>query len=328
MLNSPGQLEYREVALGTCLDDEIYCETIVTAISPGTELSAFHGQSPLRSGSQYPRLQGYCNVAKVLETGKEVKSMRVGDRVLTFQSHRSSFISKEKDILYVLRKDQNESKIVCSYLYHLGYNAVLRSNVKAGSRVLVIGMGVLGATTLQMCKIAGATTDALTDQILGRDLAKRIGADNILSRKQFDQTQATDVRPAYDVIISTVNGWEDWRRALIAAGKFATIATLGFPGRGHAIPDFNPLDPQLMYTKQLRIEAVGESPEQLDIRGFLRYNERDNLRFITDCIDRRQICTEHIASTQFDYENIRLAYDQLSQSERSIPTALIYWNDK
>ena len=43
------------------------CKTIYSGISVGTELAAFLGYSPLRKGSQYPRLQGYLNVSQVID---------------------------------------------------------------------------------------------------------------------------------------------------------------------------------------------------------------------------------------------------------------------
>ena len=327
-LNAPLWLEFKLQPLGIIEDDHVYCETLVTAISPGTELAAYKGLEPLRAGSQYPRLQGYCNVAEVMETGSKVTLVKPGDRVLTFQSHRTAFLVKSSDILYVLRKDQDARKIVCAYLYHLGYNAVLRSGVKAGSQVLIVGMGTLGTTSLQICQIAGAITDVLTDQPSGRQLSRELGARNVNSRTDFDRLSASGEQPHHDVVITTVNGWNDWKRGLMAARKHGIIVMLGFPGRGEPKPDFNPLDPQYLYSKQLRIESVGESPEQLDSRGFLRFNERANLSFIIDCIDRGVIDTSRIASTNFHYPDIEEAYRSLNERTSSTITALIEWRQQ
>lgn len=76
-------------------EDEFIAETIYTAISPGTETAAFIGKEPLRPGSIYPRVVGYCNIARVLFKGKSILDISVGDIVLTFQSHRSHYISNK-----------------------------------------------------------------------------------------------------------------------------------------------------------------------------------------------------------------------------------------
>jgi threonine dehydrogenase-like Zn-dependent dehydrogenase len=325
-LNAPRTFEFRTTDLGDCADDQIICETIISAISPGTELAAYTGLEPLRLGHQYPRLLGYCNVARVCEVGASVTSVKPGQLVLTFQSHRSGFAITSSEILHVLGEADMPEKVVCAYLYHLGYNAVLRSGIRAGSRVLILGMGTLGTTTLAMCQIAGAVCDVITDHPSTRARALALGARQVCVRDEFDAAQEGSEPMRYDTVITTVNGWADWKRALVAARKLGTIAMLGFPGRGQDRPDFNPLDPQYVYNKQLRIEAIGESPEQSDSRGFLRFNERDNLAFIIDGIRRAQIDTCHIAVDTFSFREIEKAYEKVSRRETSATTALIDWS--
>src|SRR5438105_1333395 len=80
----------------------VLCETIVSVISPGTELAAYTGQPALREGAIYPRLQGYCNVARVLAVGSGVSSLIAGDRILSFSSHRSHFTIDAADVLVTL----------------------------------------------------------------------------------------------------------------------------------------------------------------------------------------------------------------------------------
>jgi len=92
-LTGPRALELREEPLGGGLltPAEIEAVTVYTAISPGTELAAWEGKPPLRPSSPYPRLLGYCNLARVTRVGSEVAGMGAGNYVLTHQSHRSAF---------------------------------------------------------------------------------------------------------------------------------------------------------------------------------------------------------------------------------------------
>ena len=70
--------------------DEILVETLVTAISPGTELAAWSGATPLRPVARiYPRLMGYCNVGRVIHLGSNVNGFALNDLVLTHSAHRS-----------------------------------------------------------------------------------------------------------------------------------------------------------------------------------------------------------------------------------------------
>ncbi len=319
-LEEPGRLTVREEPLAPPAAHELLCETIVSAISPGTELAAWRGLPPLRPGVVYPRLQGYCNVARVIECGAAVEGYTPGDRVLSFTSHRSHFALAESDVLYRLPAQADADRVVAAYLFHLGYNAVLRSNVRAGSRVAVIGLGSLGLTSVAMAALAGAEVTAISGHPSSAAIARHYGAQTVLSRKE-----CADLSGQFDVIVSTTNGWDDFALALRIAGQNGIIATLGFPGRGEPVPTFNPLASEHFYMKQLRIEAVGASPEHNDSRGFNRFNERDNIAFIARSIETGRLNPEPILSGRYPGEAIAQAYADLDARKDNAITFLLDW---
>jgi threonine dehydrogenase-like Zn-dependent dehydrogenase len=321
-LNGPRDLELRTETLADPQPGQLLCETIVTAISPGTELAAFTGQPPLRPGSPYPRLQGYCSVGRVMESA--APEFGPGDRVLSFTSHRSHFLIDAEDVLVKLPADVDAGLSACAYLYHLGYNAVLRSDVRPGSRVLVIGLGALGLTSVTMAQIAGASVFALSDQPAPSAVAESLGA-RVFRRDQEEALAAAMVDGA-DVAIHTVNGWNDWQAALRLAARNGTIACLGFPGRGEPAPQANPLDSRYFYLKQLRLEAVGMSAPAKDSTGFLRFNERDNLAWIVGLIAEGRIDPSLIVSGRYRGADIGLAYEDLLARKDNAITYLLDWN--
>lgn len=322
-LTGPGAIEYREEVLGFPDAGELLCETIVTAISPGTELAAYTGQPPLRPSVVYPRLQGYCSVARVIES--KADGFAAGDRVLSFTSHRSHFLLAAGDVLYKLSEAADAGEVACTYLYHLGYNAVLRGGVRAGSRVLVIGLGALGLTSVAMAAVAGAEVYALSDQAEPARLAMAMGAKGVFARADEAALKAA-LGAGADVVINTVNGWDDWQAALRLAGQNGVIACLGFPGRGQDAPQVNPLDSQHFYMKQLRIEAVGWSPEQDDSRGFLRFNERANIAWLAGLIGEGQLDSSLLISGHYPGREIGRAYEDLLARKGSPVTYLLEWN--
>ncbi len=324
-LEAPGKIALREEAIEAPGAGEILCETIVTAISPGTELAAWRGDPPLRPGVIYPRLQGYCNVARVHECGAGVEGFTPGDRVLTLQSHRSHFVTPASGALYKLPESADADHVVAAYLFHLGYNAVLRSDIRAGHRVLVIGLGALGLTSVAMASLAGADVVALSSQAAPADIAKTYGARGVFTRDE--QAALTDALGAgADIVISTTNGWDDFALAQRVAAQNGTIACLGFPGRNTAPGDFNPLASEHFYMKQLRIEAVGWSPLENDPRGFARFNQRDNIGFLADAIQSGRIDPAPILSGRYPGADIAQAYADLDARKDDAVTFLLDWN--
>lgn len=324
-LEGPGELVLREEPLAAPGAGKILCETIVTAISPGTELAAWRGDPPLRHGVVYPRLQGYCNVARVLECGDGVAECAPGDRVLTLQSHRSHFVTRASDALYKLPESADADRVVAAYLFHLGYNAVLRSDIRAGHRVLVIGLGALGLTSVAMASLAGANVVALSNQAAPAELAKAYGARGVFSRTE-EAALAEALGDGADVIISTTNGWDDFALAQRMAAQNGTIACLGFPGRNEVPGNFNPLASEHFYMKQLRIEAVGWSPLENDARGFARFNLRDNIGFLAGAIQTGRIDPALILSGRYPGSEIAQAYTDLDMRKDDAVTYLLDWN--
>jgi D-arabinose 1-dehydrogenase-like Zn-dependent alcohol dehydrogenase len=329
-LTAPGRLELRAEWLdrGSVGPRQLLCETLVTVISPGTELAAYTGLPALRSGTGYPRVQGYCNVARVLVAGSEVEHLRPGDRVLSFSSHRSHFILGADQVLLKLGEGACSADIACTYLFHLGYNAVLRSGVRAGSRVLVIGLGALGLTAVAMAAIAGAQVVGVSDHALPQGLAREFGASAVLPRSDAEGMRAALSASLADAVITTSNSWDDWHLALQSAAHRGTIAVLGFPGRGSAAPALNPLDSRYFYDRQLRIEAVGVSPERPDERGFLRFNERDNLSYLAALIDSARLKPAALIGGRYPSNDIEQAYRELLDRTRPAVTYLLSWNDE
>ncbi|MDJ0978405.1 MAG: zinc-binding alcohol dehydrogenase [Erythrobacter sp.] len=324
-LEGPGDLVWRDEPLAAPGPGDVLCETLITAISPGTELAAWRGAPPLRPGNPFPRVQGYCNVAKVLEVGSGVEGLAPGDRVLTLQSHRSHFVCPASDVYVKLTYAMGAKDIATAYLFHLGYNAVLRSDVRAGSRVCVIGLGALGLTSVAMAKQAGAEVYAVSDHDHPRYLAEEeYGARGAFARAELETLRGEMEAGAHAVLLTT-NSWANYRLALDIAAPNAVIACLGFPGREAPPGDFNPLSAEPFYTKQLRIEAVGMSPLENDNRGFTPFNLRDNLNYIARGMERGLPNAQPIISGVYPAAHLERAYRDLDARKDNAVTFLLDW---
>ena len=147
---------------------------MISTISPGTEISAYNGEPPLRPIKAYPRLVGYCNVAQIIAVGSGVGEYEVGQRILTFSSHCSHFICKKKDILAIVPENISSQQASTAYIFHLGYDAALKANIKYGSPVVVLGLGVVGLSAVTAAKMAGGKVYAVTNH----DVPKRTALKN------------------------------------------------------------------------------------------------------------------------------------------------------
>ena len=321
VLKSPGELIFEETNLDFKLSsNKFLAETLISAISPGTEVAAWKGLPHLRDGVDYPRLVGYCNVSKVLEVGDLCKRISPGDIVLTYSSHCTHFIQSEDEFFVVLPRNGEIEKFVTTYLFHLGYSAVLAGNEPLGASSCIVGLGSLGITSACMSGIAGWDVTAISDQKNTDHIKKKLPKLSLKSRNDH-MNYGT-----YNVVIVTTNTWEDWDLALKIVRNRGKLVVLGFPGRGSNIIPFNPLRSNDFYTKQLKIIAAGITPKDMDKRGFNYFNEKDNMQRILNWIKEGIIDTSLIKTELKPANQLKDLYESLSGKKRDLSTYLLDWN--
>lgn len=317
-LYGPRELVLESEPVQRLSSTEIFAETLITALSPGTELGAYSGASPLRSGAFYPRVVGYCNLSEIKEIGNEVRRFQKGDRILTFQSHRDSFKMDQEDFALKVPSQLNAEQAVTAYLYHLGYHSLLTGDVRSGHRVAVIGAGVLGITSAFMADVSGCLCSVYSDQ---NGVSPVFEGSSIQVKRKSELSDDCD----FDVIINTSNTWDDWRLCLRLVRKGGTIVNLGFPGRDQKLPDFNPLEPQFVYAKGLTIKALGfindkEVPAYED-----RFNNYRNLEFIMNLMLSRKLDPKRIISDEISYEHLSGQYEKYLNRSTLLLTTLLRW---
>lgn len=328
-LTSPGNVTFVVEELSEKVEPyEIVCESLVSVISPGTELAAFLGAPPLRSNVTYPRLVGYCNVGRVIARGASVKNISLGDRVLTLQSHRSHYKINSSEILIKLSPEISSRDAACGYLFQLGYNVVIRGEVRLGSTVVVIGLGALGLATAAMATLAGARVYGISNYEGAKDRICDVGALDCFSRVEGGRLFSALGNDLAQIVVSTTSDWSDWRIALDAAGEQGTIVVLGFPGRHAKNIPFNPLDSGTFYAKQLRVIAAGHSPLFPELKGHLPFNLRDNIRRIMGWISSGALRPDSLLSGQFEGLALQEAYESLDRRDNNSVTYALTWENE
>jgi len=153
---APRSLEIRESDLPRLAPDQVVVETVLSAISPGTEMLVYRGQFPdmavdaiiesLGGEFRYPLSYGYACVGRVVEIGKSVGREWEGRLVFSFQPHTSCFVASPASLLPIPHALPLESACFLPNT-ETAVNLVQDAAPLLGERALVFGQGIIGLLT-------------------------------------------------------------------------------------------------------------------------------------------------------------------------------------
>lgn len=313
------RIEERELNADAIKGDQLYVETLVSALSTGTDLGNYLGDSGyVPDAPSYPRAVGYSNVGVVARAGMDVCMLREGDRVFSMRPHLSAYIAGEKELLIRIPDGVEPEEASLIYLAQLGLAAMRQANYQAGETVAVIGLGVIGLCTVAVARALGAQVTAVANSPLRAEAAKQLGAHHAM-------LSGAEVRPESDIVILTANQWDAYRQAVEMARHSGRVCVLGFPGRGQPAPDFNPFDPRWFYAKQLTLISAGQSARVECAIDELRFNLRRNLELILSLLASGDVSFAPVITHRLPAERMREAYELARSHDKGLMGAVFEW---
>lgn len=251
-----------------------------------------HGSPNAMTGKQTPLVLGHETAGTVYELGEGVENVSVGDRVAI------NTVLTCGDCFWCMRGQQ----AVCPNMAVAGFMAdgglaefmvwpaaklvpmpdsisdaegpllepatvavhgVRRSGVRPGDNVAIIGCGTVGLLTVQAFKAAGARVIALDVREQSLNLAKQLGADEVLSSSDEGVAAAklleltNGVGP--DIVVETAGAKETPRMAIEWTRRGGTTLLLGIYSTTPEINFNNVVGPEITV-----IGSVATSPGDLE----------------------------------------------------------------
>lgn len=190
---NPFAVAVREEALAAPAARQVLVQTIVSAISPGTEMLLYRDQFPhdvpvdatidaLDGAFGYPLKYGYAAVGRILQTGDGVDSTRFppGQLVFAFNPHESHFLA-DPDALWPLPEGMEPETAVFLPNMETAVSFVMDSQPMIGEQTAVFGQGVVGLlTTSLLAQFPLSRLITLDAYPLRRQWSQQLGADDSL----------------------------------------------------------------------------------------------------------------------------------------------------
>jgi 2-desacetyl-2-hydroxyethyl bacteriochlorophyllide A dehydrogenase len=200
---APYRVAVREECLPPPVPGLVLVQTVVSAISPGTELLIYRGQAPadmpvdatipaLSGALAFPLKYGYAAVGRVIAVGSAAERDWSGRLVFAFQPHASHFLSAPAELLPVPDALPPEEAVFLPNM-ETAVNFLMDGHPLIGERVVVFGQGMVGLlTTALLVRVPLSRLITLDRYASRRERSRELGAhvsldageDDVLARLQ------------------------------------------------------------------------------------------------------------------------------------------------
>lgn len=188
---APREVTVREAPVPEPSAGQVRVESIVSAISPGTELLVYRGEVPTDLAAdttidaiddtfEYPLQYGYATVGRVTAVGDGVDPDWRDELVFAFHPHASHLLATPDDIWRVPDWCSPERAAFLANL-EAAIGFVMDGRPRIGERVAVFGQGVVGLlTTALLAEFPLSALATVEPHGMRRELSERMGADESL----------------------------------------------------------------------------------------------------------------------------------------------------
>ena len=342
MYEGPRNLKVIEVPALPMDENQIRVKSLYSGVSHGTEMNVYRGLAPFFRKKQDPQTRlfvdakedelweypvrscdpgvwymGYASVGRVVEKGKNVKNVKVGDIVAIEAPHpEENVVNAEKAV--ILPKSISPEKGVLFTNLITAYNGIMDTHINLGDTVVISGLGVIGQLLVQMARMSGAFHVYGTDVLEKRRLAAlENGCDEAFDPSVCDVAmeirKRTNNRGADKVIEASGNGKALNEAIRIAAPETTITALAWYQGALSSVDLSEEFHHNRIGIKQSQTGAMDPSFSNL-----WNYSRR-----VESCIKiLGKLKTENLF-TEFNYDDICEAYKVIDKEPGKIIQAVI-----
>ena len=269
----PDVLRLKDVAKPVPRDDEVLIKVYATTVNR-TDCATIRAKpffARLFTGMFRPKKQipGTEFAGKIEAVGKNVKSLRVGDKVFGFDDQGSGShaqyltISEDKGLTTIPRNTTYEQAAASTEGAHYAYNCIKKVNIKSGQRALVNGAtGAIGSAAVQILRYFNVYVTAVCNT-KNMGLVKSLGANKVIDYTKEDFTKDEE---KYNFVFDAVGKSSFLKcKPLLQSGGICISSDLGYMAQNVFLALITPIMKPVIGNKKT------VSPIPTDTRGSILF---------------------------------------------------------
>ena len=309
---------------------EILCRSICSLISIGTEMICFAREvepgSVWDSWIQYPFEPGYSSVGEVIETGKRVSGIALGDRVCSTSPHRAWFIDRPETVIPVPSGVTSEQATWFT-LNIIVQNGIREARPALGETAVVIGLGPLGQLAVRFLGITGLNHLVAVDPIAQRcALAQGNGPTEVLelyAEQAIERVSGLTNGRGADLVFDITGHPSVFHSAQHLLGKRGRLGLIGdvpFPSKQTLTHD--------VVSKSLSIIGAHGATPPWQGNDYYRWGKKELTRFFFDLILTHRINLDNLMTQRIRPGEAPRVYSEISANRSGYMGVVIDWRQE
>jgi threonine dehydrogenase-like Zn-dependent dehydrogenase len=333
---APETVEVRQVPVPELAQQQLQIQSIVSAISPGTESLLYHGLAPngmkvdeniqeLDGEFSFPFQYGYASVGRVIRVGPEVPDGWQNRLVFCFHPHQSCFNLPYQQAIPIPEGSPIERSVFLPNM-ETAIGLVHDGAPRLGERVVIFGQGIVGLlTTALLSCFSLDLLAAVEPRELRRTFSLEAGASHVVEdisrEKAAGLFEILDQPPGGADLIFELSGYpEVLNDALILAGYESRIVIGSWYGGRQAPLDLG----GRFHRDRVRLISSQVSTVAPELRGRWSKSRRFDAAFKS--LDMVQ--PERWITHRFPIDSAEQAYKQLARSSADTVQILFTYEDE
>jgi threonine dehydrogenase-like Zn-dependent dehydrogenase len=327
VVERPGKLVVKDIPLPICGENEIMIKARTASICNSTDHHIYEGTFT-GYHDYYPQILGHEVCGDVVEIGNKVKDVNIGERVV-FYTGDGAFceytkVNADWPWARVPEDVSDEVAPTIEMFYGALIQSVFPAHMKDGEKVIVIGQGPMGLTTLQSIRAMNKVVTGVIDLYDFRlSKAKELGANftynrSTMSSQEILEQIRTDMGDVDLVHVCTSVDLSKEQDLFDLAVKipriFGRITGLNVEVKGlqHSVRVFPLFRKNILMARSLDIEAYPLDQPEMGIQ------QRNVFQMGADWlhegkVDLKSLITHRISIDQIE-EGLHLCHDELNKT--------------
>jgi len=332
-----GRMDYTERDIPTPKDDEVLVKLEYVGIC-GSDLHYYETGAIGDFVVKPPFVLGHEPGGTVVEVGKNVRHLKVGDRVALEPGKTcghcefcktgrynlcpdvvffatppvdgvfQEYVAHEAGLCFKLPDNVSTLEGALIEPLAVGFHAANQGGAHAGQTAVVTGSGCIGLVSMMALKAMGVSRVYVADIMQKRlDKALELGADGVINSSETDAVERVKELTGgagCDLVIETAGTEITTRQAIAMTKKGATIVLVGYSKTG-----------------ELTLPISMALDKELTIKTIFRY--RHIYPMAIDAVASGRVNLKSLATHVFDFDDMQSAMDQSVNDKANVVKAVV-----